>query len=180
MFRLSGIPGTLVRYADDFVILLWEKGKEVLEKVRQMLSRLGLKLHEDKTHVRDARDGFDFLGVHFRLCPVKKKNAKLKESCRIWPADRSMVRIRQKLRKLIGRRYSESLEEIIKELTPVIRGWNNYHRRVRSEIKRFQKLNAFIRERLRIFLKRKYSDDTRGTKRTHNNLFVRLGLYQFG
>lgn len=180
MFQMSGIQGTLVRYCDDFVILLWGKGKEVLEKVRQMLSRLGLKLHEDKTHVRDARKGFDFLGVHFRLCSVKKKNAKLKESCRLWPADRSIERIRQKLRKLIGRRYSESLEEIIKELTPVIRGWNNYHRRLRSEIRRFHKLNAFIRERLRIFLKRKYSDDTRGTKRTHNNLFVRLGLYQFG
>ena len=30
MFQLSGIPGTLVRYADDFVILLRCNGKEVV------------------------------------------------------------------------------------------------------------------------------------------------------
>ncbi len=32
MFQMSGIPGTLVRYADDFVILLWRDGKGVLKK----------------------------------------------------------------------------------------------------------------------------------------------------
>ncbi len=180
MFQKSGISGTLVRYADDFVILLNGRGKKVLEKVRQMLNRLSLQLHEGKTRIVKAKDGFDFLGVHFRLCRVRKKNAKLKNSCRLWPADRSIERINQKIRDVIGRRYSLSLEEIIGELNPVIRGWNNYHRRVRSEIKRFLRLNNFVRERIRIFLKRKYSDSTRGVKRVHNNLIVRLGLSQFG
>jgi hypothetical protein len=39
--------------------------------------------------------------------------------------------------------------------------------------------NAFIRERLRIFLKRKYSDPTRGCRRVQGHLLVRLGLFQF-
>ena len=38
----------------------------------------------------------------------------------------------------------------------------------------------FVRDRLRIFLKRKYSDQSRGTRRVHGNLLVRLELYQFG
>jgi len=33
MFKMSGIPGTLVRYADDFVILLRRNGKKVLREV---------------------------------------------------------------------------------------------------------------------------------------------------
>jgi len=41
MFQKSGIPGTLVRYADDFLILLWSNGKQVFGKVQQMLNRLG-------------------------------------------------------------------------------------------------------------------------------------------
>ena len=41
-------------------------------------------------------------------------------------------------------------------------------------------LILFVRERLRIFLKRKYSDQSRGNKRVPSNLPVRLGLYQFG
>ncbi len=35
-------------------------------------------------------------------------------------------------------------------------------------------------ERIRMFLKRKYSDQSRGTRRVHNGVAVRLGIYQFG
>ena len=180
MFQMSGIPGTLVRYADDFVILLWRNGKMVRKNVEKMLGRLGLKLHPDKTRVVKAKDGFDFLGVHFRLRPNSKKNSKLKQICLIWPSERSVGRIKQRVREVVGRHYSLSLEELIKELTPVIRGWNNYHKATRPVRKRLRKLNGFVRERLRIFLKRKHSDRSRGTWRVHNNLVVRLGLYQFG
>jgi group II intron reverse transcriptase/maturase len=180
MFQMSAIPGTLVRYADDFVILLWRNGNKVRKQVEQMLGRLGLRLHPDKTRVVKAKEGFDFLGVHFRLCPVRKKNSKLKQYCAVWPSDRSIGRIKQRIREVVGRRYSLALEELIGELTPVIRGWNNYHKATRPVRKRLRKLNGFVRERLRIFLKRKYSDQSRGTWRVHNNLVVRLGLYQFG
>lgn len=180
MFRLSGIPGTLVRYADDFVILLWRDGKQVLNQVKQMLGRLGLEVHPDKTRIVKSNQGFDFLGVHFQLCPTRSKKAKLKKFCALWPSDRSTKRIRQRIREVIGRRYSLSLETLISELTPVIRGWNNYHKKTRPIVKRLIKLNAFVRERIRIFLKRKYSDQSKGTRRVQDNLIVRLGLFQFG
>jgi group II intron reverse transcriptase/maturase len=180
MFKMSGIPGTLVRYADDFVILLWRNGKKVLKEVERMLSRLGLNLHPDKTRVVRAEDGFDFLGIHFQLCPVGKKNVTVKKYCALWPSDKSMKGIKEKIKKVIGRRYSLSLEEMIKELNPVLRGWDNYHRRAKCARKRVRKLNGFVRDRLRIFLKRKYSDQSRGTRRVNGGLVARLGLYQFG
>jgi RNA-directed DNA polymerase len=180
MFKMAGIPGTLVRYADDFVILLWRNGKKVLKQVERMLGRLGLKLHPDKTRVVRAEDGFDFLGIHFQLCPVRMKNAKAKNYCALWPSDRSMKRIKERIKEVIGRRYSLSLEELIEKLNPVLRGWDNYQRKAMSARKRVKKLNGFVRDRLRIFLKRKYSDQSRGTRRLHNGLAVRLGLYQFG
>ncbi len=180
MFQLSGIPGTLVRYADDFVILLRRDGKQVLNQVKQMLGRLGLEVHPDKTRIVKSDHGFDFLGVHFQLCPTRSKKAKLKKFCALWPSDRSTKRIRQRIREVIGRRYSLSLETLISELTPVIRGWNNYHKKTRPIVKRLIKLNAFVRERIRIFLKRKYSDHSKGTRRVQGNLIVRLGLSQFG
>jgi RNA-directed DNA polymerase len=181
MFQGSAIPGRLVRYCDDFVILLWRNGKKVVNQVGQMLKRLGLQLHPGKTRVVRAEEGFDFLGVHFRLCPVpaSMKNAKLKYYCAIWPSERSMKRIKERIRQVIGRRFSLSLEKLIEELNPVIRGWDNYQRKARSARKRVRKLNGFVRDRIRIFLKRKYSDQSRGTRRVHDNLPVRLGLYQF-
>jgi group II intron reverse transcriptase/maturase len=180
MFQLSGIPGTLVRYADDFVILLRRDGKKVVRQVERMLGRLGLKLHPEKTRVVRAEDGFDFLGIHFQRCSVRMKNGKVQNYCALWPSDRSMKRIKERIKKVIGRRYSLSLEEMIKELNPVLRGWDNYQRKAMSARKRVLKLNGFVRDRLRIFLKRKYSDQSRGTRRVHGNLPVRLGLYQFG
>ena len=180
MFQLSGIPGTLVRYCDDFVILLWNDGNGVLSHVRQMLDRLGLQLHPGKTRIVNAEEGFDFLGVHFRLCPLRSKKTNLKQACRIWPSDRSIKRVKQRMKEVVGRRYNLSLEEMIMELNPVIRGWNAYHKAAKPAAKRLRKVNWFVWERLRIFLKRKYSDRSRGYRRVQNNLFVRLGLCQFG
>jgi len=181
MFSMSGIRGTLVRYADDLVILLKGSGVRVFKKVSEMLARLGLELHAGKSRIVDAHKGFDFLGVHFRLCPVRKQGSRLKESCRLWPSDRSFSRVKENICNRIGRRYGLSLEEMIAELNPVIRGWNNYHTRLPSSgRKRLRKLNGFVRERLRIFLKRKHNDSTRGSRRLHSNILVKLGLCQFG
>jgi len=180
MWQQSNLPGTLVRYCDDFVILLHPKTDRgwILTQVRGMLGRLGLELHPQKTCVVEAKDGFDFLGVHIRLCRVRKPKAKLKHSARVWPSKASTQRIKQKVRDVIGRRYGRTLAQMIKELNPVLRGWSNYHLRARGERRRLRKLNRFVRERLRIFLKRKYSDPTRGTRRLLGNLLARLGLFQ--
>jgi RNA-directed DNA polymerase len=180
MWQQSNLPGTLVRYCDDFVILLHPKTDRgwILTQVRGMLGRLGLELHPQKTRVVEAKDGFDFLGVHIRLCRVRKPKAKRKYSARIWPSRPSQQRIRQKVKDVIGRRYGRTLEEMIKELNPVLRGWCNYHRRAGAERRHLRKLNGFVRERLRIFLKRKHSDPTRGTRRLLGNRLVRLGLFQ--
>jgi RNA-directed DNA polymerase len=180
MFQLSGIPGTLVRYADDFVILIRDNGQAVVDWVHRKLTRLGLTLHPDKTRIVHAKEGFDFLGVHFRLRAVKKPGSKLRYSCRRWPSDRSMTRVKTRIKEVIGRRYSLSLEEMIQELNPTIRGWNNYHTRIQADQKRFRFLNQFVWDRLRIFLKRKHDDPSRGYRRASHTIFQRLGLAQFG
>ena len=182
MFEQSGIQGRLVRYCDDLLILLKRGGQKVLAKVRDMLKVLGLELHEEKTRVTTADKGFDFLGVHFRRKPTKKKFSKLSHSCRLWPSDKSMKSITEKLKKRIGRRYSLSAEEMVKELNPIIRGWNNYHTKLDYGIERQRilGLNYYVLNRFRIFLKRKYSDSTMGLRRVRDGLLNRLGMAQFG
>jgi group II intron reverse transcriptase/maturase len=180
MFQESGIAGKLVRYADDFVVLVKESGTDVLERIREMLKRLGLQMHPEKTRLTSAYRGFDFLSVHFRMLPVRKKTSRLKECCRLWPSDKAVERIKEKIRLKIGRRYGLTLEELMQEINPVIRGWNNYQARMRPERSRFTKLNDFLYDQIRIFLKRKYSDQSRGYRRVLGNLPVQLGCAQFG
>ena len=181
MFQLSGINGTLVRYCDDFVILLKGNAKNVQSEIEKMLSRLGLELNHDKTKITNAEKGFDFLGIHFRLCESKRKTAKIRHYCRQWPSNESIIRIHTRVNEVIGRRYSLSLEELIPELNLVIRGWNNYLKRAcYFKSKRYSKLNQFVRERIRNFIKRKYNDQSRSNRRLSHNLLIKLGLCQFG
>lgn len=180
MFEQSGIPGTLVRYADDFVILLYRDGQRMLQRIRAMLGRLGLVLHPEKTRIVSADQGFDFLGIHLRRTSTKTAKAQMTHVTRLWPSERSLKRIKDRIKEVIGKRYGTALEEIVQDLNPVIRGWNNYHTTIKPVRERLLKLNYYVWGRLRIFLKRKYSDETRGYRRASGGLLARLGLYQFG
>ena len=180
MFTESDLSGTLVRYADDLVIAVWGGGHHVRMRVEKMLGRLKLKLNAEKTRLVKAEDGFDFLGEHFRLRPIRNpKTARFDQHCRVWPSDRSMERIREKIRKTVGRRYGSSLEEIIADLNPILRGWDNYHKGADARRQRIVRLNSFVWDRLRIFWKRKHNAETRGLGRLSGKVLARLGLYQF-
>lgn len=129
----------IVRYADDILIFAKDKqtagnylsyAKEVLEK------ELKLKVNEDKTHLTNIDEGVAFLGF------IIKGNYLHIQPKRI---QRFKDKIRQKTKRNAGR----SLESIIKELNPVIRGWINYYR-VANIKKLLQDIMAWIRRRLRM------------------------------
>jgi RNA-directed DNA polymerase len=63
----------MVRYADDLVVL-WPKGhaQKTMLEIRRFLARLRLTVNEEKTRITTAREGFDFLGVHFRERPSRR------------------------------------------------------------------------------------------------------------
>jgi RNA-directed DNA polymerase len=141
-----------------------------------------LQLHPVKTAVTKARRGFDFLGTHFRLTAVKKRTSRLQESCTMWPSGKSVDKIEARVKKVIGRRYSLSLKELIVELNPVVQGWVNFHQKhsgYATELIKCNRLNWFLRERIRIFLKRKHSDHGRGEWRVADNRLENSGLARF-
>ena len=51
---VDGAHGTLVRYADDFVVICWDdtQAKAAQQLAGSVLADLGLPLHPDKTKVR--------------------------------------------------------------------------------------------------------------------------------
>ena len=68
--------GTLVRYADDFVVLTTTRSRaeEAKRRIGEVLVELGLRLHPDKTRIvnlQGGKDGFDFLGFHHRMTPSR-------------------------------------------------------------------------------------------------------------
>jgi group II intron reverse transcriptase/maturase len=155
--RHSAPLGTLVRYADDFVVMCRTKQECVLAetRIRMILARLGLELHPDKTRrveLRDGKEGFDFLGCHLH----KRMSGRMLERSgrklyflQRWPSQRSMQRIRQRVKELTpNRRCHEDLRDVIADLNPVLRGWGNYFR-TGNAARRFNQLDSYVWRRLR-------------------------------
>ncbi len=171
--RLMAARGfRMVRYADDFVILCRtrEDADAALDDVRAWVTANGLTLHPMKTHVGDCRipgQGFEFLGYRFEAGKryVRKKSlTKLKDS------------IRDKTRRTRG----VSLECIIAELNPVLRGWFGYFKQAHPVT--FKDLDGFIRRRLRSILHKQEKRSCIGFghddhRRWPNAFFARLGLF---
>ena len=127
-----GRPGTLVRYADDFVVLCptKERAEAAKSMAAEILAPLGLRLHPDKTRIvclRQGKEGFDFLGFHHRMVESRKRRGRF--YLQKWPSDRAMASIRAKVREHTARRYAgRKLEDVVADLNPVLRGWGAYFR----------------------------------------------------
>ena len=117
---------TVIRYADNFVVIADEK--ETVEQVKQFLKhwlfeQAGLRLSDEKTHVKNTAEGFDFLGFH--LISVKT-DRKWKFHTTI--SKKSKARHLLRLRQVIQKNKGVSAADLIVKLNPIIRGWCNYFR----------------------------------------------------
>jgi RNA-directed DNA polymerase len=136
---------SLVRYADDFIVLCYTKSDA--EKARLQLADLlrerGLSLNEDKTRVCHITDGFDFLGFNIRVTPhdgFKKENVIIhkgssniiydfdKTLLLIKPSSKSVASFKAKVKDIFKSKRGHNAFSLILELNPLIRGWANSKR----------------------------------------------------
>ena len=144
--------GTLVRYADDFVVLCRRKthAEEARQRLGEILNRLRLKLHPVKTRVVEmgvGKEGFEFLGCHLR---VVRSHFKGRNYLFRWPSPRAMNAIRSRVRYLTDRQRRagmKDIREVIRDLNPVLRGWGIYFRTGNASLK-FQQVDSYVRQRL--------------------------------
>ena len=181
--------GTLVRYADDFVVMCDTQAAcdEAEQRVRAVLARLGLELHPDKTRQVDlsrGRQGLDFLSCHLhkRMSGlIREKERKRVYFLQRWPSQRSMQRVQQRVKERTGRHRNgvKDVQVLICDLNPILRGWGNYFR-TGNAARKFNRLDRYVVERLRGFMvKRKGRNlrpgETEGWTREH---FEALGLHR--
>jgi len=118
----------IVRYADDFVILVHGNQTDVQalrEDVADVLMPLGLRLSAAKTRMVHMSDGFDFLGFHIRW---KRKRGTNQWYVYTFIADRPVRAVKAKIRALTGRLSQADPRNIIIRINQIQRGWANYFR----------------------------------------------------
>jgi len=141
--RYVGAP-TVIRYADDFVVLCEELTvvQRCREIISEWLSGIGLQLKPEKTRLtntlypelsEDGKAGFDFLGHNIRQYPAGKYRSDRDTHGRILgfdtlitPSKKASKVHQEEIGRIITKHRSSPQEALIKDLNPVIRGWTSY------------------------------------------------------
>ena len=127
--RAGGPTMRLVRYADDFVVMVSGTRADadaLWDEVTAVLTPIGLRLSEEKTRVRHIDEGFDFLG--FRIQRRAWRGRGDQRAVYTYPSKKALVSVMDKVRKLTRRKLHRTLADLLGRVNPVLRGWCNYFR----------------------------------------------------
>ena len=135
---------SLIRYADDFVII--HEKLEVIQScqkiIEEWLQPIGLELSKEKTKIihtlnehEGNKPGFDFLGFNIRQYPIGKyqsgkdgQGRKLGFKTITKPSKEKVKEHYHKLAKIIDSLIAAPQHILIAKLAPIIIGWSNYYR----------------------------------------------------
>lgn len=129
----------IVRYADD--ILIFARTHREARKYQKLATEileneLKLVVNKEKTHLTSVNEGVAYLGFIIKTRYVSIHPKKIKS-------------FKDRIRQLTPRNHGINVEEMVKRLNPVLRGWANYFR-VANCKKLFAQLMEWIRRRLRM------------------------------
>jgi RNA-directed DNA polymerase len=158
----------MVRYADDFVILCQteQQAQAALDLVKQWTAQAGLQLHPEKTRLIDAAaEAFEFLGYRF-------------DRNRRWPRHKSVMKLRESIRRRTPRNSGVSLKVTIHRINPTLRGWFGYFKHASGGMR---SIDGWVRQRLRNILRHQHKrpgcSGAADHQRWPNAFFAGLGLY---
>lgn len=154
---------TLIRYADDLVVLDEEATliPQIQAFVAEWLAEMGLELKPSKTRIThtfqpyEGNIGFDFLGFQVRQYPAGK--ARTAHTCRgtplgfvtlIKPSAQAVQRHLRAIGTVVDAHQHATQAVLINRLNPMIKGWTNYYAAVCSKTT-FHNLDRLLYLKLR-------------------------------
>ena len=146
-----------VRYADDCIIVVKSEkaANRVLTSITKFIEKkLGLKVNAEKSKVTKPTDT-KYLGYSF--WQNKKKQWRPK------PHIKSFQKLERKLKELTNRSWSISLDNRIKKINYVVRGWVNYFR-IADMKNMLIKIDKHLRTRIRVIIWKQWKKTMRRYK----------------
>ena len=154
--RRRGLPNSrLVRYADDFVILVsgTKAHAEALQhEVAAVLGRVGLRLSDEKTRICHIDEGFDFLSFRIRRA---QKRGTAKRYVYTYPSKAALASVKARVRAITRSMQNASLGALLNRINPLLRGWTAYFRHGVSAAT-FGYLDSFVWRRVICWLRHKH------------------------
>ena len=154
--RRRGLPMyRLVRYADDFVVLVSgtkAQAEALKAEIAAVLSTVGLRLSEEKTSVCHINEGFDFLGCRIQR---KRKRGSNKAYVYSWPSKKALASIMAKVKAITKQGTDQPLSLVLRQLNAALHGWAVYFRHGCSK-QTFNYLAHYTCKRVWRWLRRKH------------------------
>ena len=161
--RQGGAAMKLVRYADDFVVLVAGSRADAIAlfgEVSEVLAPMGLSLSEEKTGVCHIDEGFDFLGWRIQRRPWRGRTGKW--AIYTYPSKEALASVMKKVRSLTRRAKHRRLADLLRLLNAVLRGWCNYFRHGVSS-RTFSYLDHYAFWRVVSWLRKRHTGLSMGT-----------------
>ena len=127
--KAGGPTYRLVRYADDFVVMVKgtrEHAEALWDETSTVLAPMGLRLSEEKTRVCHIDEGFDFLG--YRIQRRSRRGRTGKRAVYTYPSKKALASAMNKVRSLTRREKHRTLADLLLAVNRVLQGWCNYFR----------------------------------------------------
>ena len=129
------------RYADDIVVhcKTEKQALYMLHLINKRMESCKLVLHPEKSKIVNLRGislkkypkGFDFLGFTIRPSSIKSKSG-VKSIPSIFVSQKSKNSLMEKFKTMNIHKRRKTIEEIAKEINPVLRGIINYYHKFRQ------------------------------------------------
>lgn len=148
---------SLIRYADDLVVTAPSQAileDYVIPKLQSFLEKRGLQLNQAKTQIIHRTVGFNFLGFTLRYFRTQKRSILL---C-VPQKEKVLAHLRQ-IKTILANNKQATLENIIKILNPVIRGWANYYRYANAK-RTFSYVTYHIHAKIWRWVRRRHPNKT--------------------
>jgi RNA-directed DNA polymerase len=147
----------LVRYADDFVILVRRQTTGLINWVEDLLEgRFKLTVNREKTRtvkLNEPGASLSFLGFTLRF--DRDLHGRPRRYLNVFPSKKALARARAKIRELTDRKRNYlPVEELVSELSSWLSSWARYFR-FGYPRKAFDKLNWYALNRLMSHLRRR-------------------------
>jgi RNA-directed DNA polymerase len=155
--RRRGLPNyRLVRYADDFVVLVHgskSDAEAIKTQIAQLLATsLRMTLSTEKTHITHIDDGFVFLG--FRI--QRRRRGGGRQVVLTFPSKDALARVKHKIKEATrANTTSQRLWDVLRKINPILRGWAAYFRYGASK-KTFSYLGWYAWWRMIYWIRRKH------------------------
>ncbi|MFZ1178668.1 MAG: group II intron reverse transcriptase/maturase [Mycobacterium sp.] len=168
------------RFADDMVILV--NGHEALSwlvakakrRLSEELNRLKVEMNTEKTKLVNLEQGetFGFLGFDYRLVRMKQRRM-----IYITPRKKKVEGLMDKVREHISRSRDQKVEQMVKGLNLILRGWVNYYRIGHSSLV-FSRIKDWVERKVRRFVRKAQGRKGFGWKEWSSRvIYEEWGLY---